>query len=94
MIRIQRNAISCAFVALSMLLMLQPASAQIFFADFEDGSGENNPPLWVPDNDGQAWGTVAFLGSGQGLKNLNEGCFPRFRRAGGGILNFANGHFI
>jgi len=48
----------------------------------------------VPDNDGQAWGTVAFLGSGQGLKNLNEGCFPRFRRAGGGILNFANGHFI
>ncbi|MHC4727073.1 MAG: hypothetical protein ACYS17_07540 [Planctomycetota bacterium] len=72
--RIQGHAILCGFVALSMLLILQPASAQIFFADFEDGIGANDPAQWVPDNTGQQWGIAAFPGSGQGLKNLNEGC--------------------
>jgi len=43
MIRIQGHAILCAFVALSMLLILQPASAQVFYADFEDGIGFNDP---------------------------------------------------
>jgi hypothetical protein len=57
-----------------MLLFLQPVSAQMFFADFEDGIGINDPAQWLPDNAQQQWGTADFPGSGTGLKNLNEGC--------------------
>ena len=91
MIRIQGHALLCAFVALSMLLILQPASAQIFFADFEDGSGVNDPAQWLPDNAGQNWGIAAFPGSGQGLKNLNEGCGTSGNTPWPGVTDFSDG---
>ncbi|MFH1718593.1 MAG: hypothetical protein ABIF19_14660 [Planctomycetota bacterium] len=80
-----------AFVALSMLLLLQPASAQIFYADFEDGSGVNDPAQWVPDNAGQAWGIADFPGSGKGLKNINEGCGTSGNTPLPGVTNFSDG---
>ncbi|MHC4586728.1 MAG: hypothetical protein ACYS3N_19540, partial [Planctomycetota bacterium] len=90
--RIQGHAILCAFVALSMLLILQPASAgEIFYADFEDGSGVNDPTQWVPVNTGQAWGIADFPGSGQGLKNLNEGCGASGNTPLPGVENFQDG---
>jgi len=74
-----------------MLLILQPASAQIFYADFEDASGVNDPAQWVPDNTGQAWGIAAFPGSGKGLKNLNEGCGTSGNTPLPGVTNFSDG---
>jgi len=71
--------------------MLQPAAAQDFYADFEDTDGVNNPALWVPDNGGQAWGVAAFPGSGQGLKNLNEGCGTSGNTPLPGVTNFTDG---
>lgn len=91
MIRIQDHAILCAFVALSMLLILQPASAQVFYADFEDGIGFNDPAQWVPDNAGQTWGIADFPGSGKGLKNLNEGCGTSGNTPLPGVTNFQDG---
>jgi hypothetical protein len=89
--RIQGHAILCAFVALSMLLVLQPASAQIFFADFEDGIGFNDPAQWLPVNSGQNWGIADFPGSGKGLKNLNEGCGTSGNTPLPGVDNFQDG---
>ena len=63
MTRIQGYALLWALAALTMLLVIQPASAQvIFYADFEDSSGVNDPALWVADNAGQAWGIADFWG--------------------------------
>jgi hypothetical protein len=89
--RIQGHAILCAFAALSMLLILQPASAQIFYADFEDGIGANDPAQWVPDNTGQTWGIADFPGSGKGLKNINEGCGTSGNTPVPGVTNFQDG---
>ena len=89
--RIQGHAILCAFVALSMLLILEPASAQIFYADFEDGIGANDPAQWVPDNTGQNWGIADFPGSGKGLKNLLEGCGTSGNTPVPGVTNFQDG---
>ncbi len=80
-----------ALVALSMLTILEPASAQIFYADFEDGAGVNDPAQWVPDNTGQAWGIANFPGSGKGLKNLNEGCGTSGNTPLPGVDNFQDG---
>ncbi|MCH8219674.1 MAG: hypothetical protein IH892_23220, partial [Planctomycetes bacterium] len=91
MIRIKGHALLCAFVALSMLLMLQPASAQNFFADFEDGIGVNDPSQWVPENAGQAWGIADFPGGGKGLKNLNEGCGTTGNTPLPGVTDFTDG---
>jgi len=91
MIRIQGHSILCAFVALSMLLILQPASAQIFYADFEDEIGFNDPAQWVPDNPTQTWGIADFPGSGKGLKNLNEGCGTSGNTPLPGVTNFTDG---
>ncbi|MDT8304153.1 MAG: hypothetical protein RQ760_21905, partial [Sedimentisphaerales bacterium] len=89
--KIQSHAILCALVALSILLMLQPASAQIFYADFEDGSSANDPAQWVADNTGQNWGIADFPGSGKGLKNLNEGCGTSGNTPLPGVDNFQDG---
>ncbi len=91
MIRTQGHAILCTFVALSMLLILQPASAQIFYADFEDEIGANDPTQWVPDNSGQNWGIADFPGSGKGLRNLNEGCGTSGNTPLPGVTNFQDG---
>jgi hypothetical protein len=91
MIRIQGHAILYVFVALSILMILQPASAQIFYADFEDGIGINDPAQWVADNAGQSWGIADFPGSGKGLKNLNEGCGTSGNTLLPGVDNFVNG---
>ena len=91
MMRIRGRAFMCAFVALSMLLILQPASAQTFFADFEDASGFNDPAEWVADNGGQTWGIADFPGSGKGLKNINEGCGTSGNTPLPGVDNFTDG---
>ncbi|MHC4147739.1 MAG: hypothetical protein ACYSUD_23635, partial [Planctomycetota bacterium] len=91
MIRIQSHAILCAFVALSMLLIIQPASAQMFYADFEDDSFENDPAQWVPDNTGQSWGIADYPGTGKGLKNLNEGCGTSGNTPLPGVTDFSDG---
>ena len=91
MIRGKGRALLCAFVALSMLMILQPASAQMFFADFEDGTGDNDLSLWVPDNTGQDWGTADFPGGGTGLKNLNEGCGTSGNTPLPGVTDFTDG---
>ena len=89
---IQDRALLYAFVALSMLLILQPASAQVvFYADFEDGSGVNDPAQWLPVNAGQAWGIADFPGSGKGLKNLNEGCGTSGNTPLPGVTDFTDG---
>ncbi|UCD49207.1 MAG: discoidin domain-containing protein [Phycisphaerales bacterium] len=73
-------------------MMLPSASAQVlFFADFEDGVGVNDPAQWVPDNAGQAWGVAAFPGSGQGLSQLNEGCGNSGNTPLPGVTNFTDG---
>jgi hypothetical protein len=74
-----------------MLLILQPASAQIFYADFEDEIGINDPAQWVPDNSTQTWGIADFPGSGKGLKNLNEGCGASGNTPLPGVDNFQDG---
>ncbi|MHC4489202.1 MAG: hypothetical protein ACYSW7_08520, partial [Planctomycetota bacterium] len=91
MIRIQGNALLCAFVALSMLLILQPASAQNFYADFEDGSGVNSPTQWFPDNPTQMWAIDNYPGSGKGLKNTVEGCAASGNTPLPGVTNFKDG---
>ncbi len=91
MIRIRGHAILCAFAALSILMILEPASAQIFYADFEDSSGDNDPALWVADNTGQAWGIANFPGTGRGLKNLNEGCGTSGNTPLPGVTDFTDG---
>ncbi len=92
MTRIQGHALLCAFAALSTLLIVQPASAQvIFYADFEDDSGVNDPAQWVPVNAGQTWGIADFPGSGKGLKNLNEGCGTSGNTPLPGVDDFTDG---
>ncbi len=91
MIRIQGHALLCAFVALSMLLILQPASAQNFYADFEDGIGVNNPAQWVPDNPGQQWAIADFPGSGKGLQHTTNGCSVSGNTPLPGVTNFKDG---
>jgi hypothetical protein len=91
MIKMKDHAILCAFVALAILLIFQPASAQIFYVDFENGCGVNDPTQWVPDNSGQNWGIADFPGSGKGLKNLNEGCGTSGNTPLPGVENFQDG---
>jgi len=82
----------CALCALSMLLILQPATAQtIFSADFESGSGVNDVKQWVPENAGQKWEVANFPGSGKGLAQVNEGCANSGNTPLPGVTNFCDG---
>jgi len=92
MIRIQGHALLCAFVALSMMLIPQPVSAQvIFYADFEDGIGVNDPAQWVPENPAQQWRIDNFPGSGKGLFNIQEGCGISGNTPLPGVTDFTDG---
>ncbi|MBM3243150.1 hypothetical protein FJZ31_43375 [Candidatus Poribacteria bacterium] len=82
----------CALCALSMLLILQPATAQtIFSADFESGIGINDVKQWVPENAGQKWEVANFPGSGKGLAQVNEGCANSGNTPLPGVTNFCDG---
>ncbi|MFQ6042984.1 MAG: hypothetical protein ACE5PV_19195 [Candidatus Poribacteria bacterium] len=92
MYRIHTHTLLCAFVALSMLLMLQTATAEtIFFADFEDGSGVNDVSQWVPENKNQKWEIADFPGTGKGLKQTVEGCGNSGNTPLPGVTNFSDG---
>ena len=92
MTRIQGYALLWALAALTMLLVIQPASAQvIFYADFEDSSGVNDPALWVPDNTGQIWAIADFPGSGKGLMHTTGGCGLSGNTPLPGVTDFTDG---
>ena len=90
--KIHKNRLVCALMALSLLLMLQSATAQVIFkADFESGSGTNDVSKWVPENAGMKWEVADFPGSGKGLKQTVEGCANSGNTPLPGVTNFTDG---
>ncbi len=88
---LHKHTLLCALIVLLALLVLHPVSAQLFHADFESGSGDNDVSKWVPDNAAQAWGLADFPGSGQGLAQLNEGCGNSGNTPLPGVTDFSDG---
>lgn len=90
--KIYRYLFLGALMVLPTLLIFQPAGAQtLFLANFESGSGVNDPAQWVPDNPDQVWAIADFPGSGKGLQQTVEGCGISGNTPLPGVTDFGDG---